>query len=152
MYRARRIWEFPQRSHTSVDNPRTKDVHMVDIPQELCVEFTLADPLLVLHSVALPQILHQLERYLTVASFVEHTVYNYPILGNCVSTLPIGLITEALSAKSCSEAITYDRLEWVGDGVLKLLHTDALLKWRRTAFLHEGYLSLLRSGKYFKFY
>lgn len=80
---------------------------------------------------------------------MHFTIIQY-VLEKCVSDLPIDAVTEALTAKSCSGVASYDRLEWLGDAVLKLLHTDALLKWRRTAFLHEGYLSLLRSGEYFQ--
>lgn len=50
---------------------------------------------------------------------------------------------EALTAKSCGiEAINYDRLEWLGDAVLKLLQTDALLKWQYTSYLHEGNIGI----------
>lgn len=122
---------------------------MVDIPQELCVESIIADPLLVLHSLILPQILFKIEQNLIVDAFVKHALHNYQILGRCLSAMLIDLVTEALTAKSCSDAVSYEQLEWLGDAVLKLMHTDALLKWRRTSYLHEGYLSMLRSGKFY---
>ena len=44
----------------------------------------------------------------------------------------------------------YVGLEWLGDVVLKLIHTDALLNSRDlrklVTYLHEGGLSLLRSA------
>lgn len=147
MFRARRIWEFPQSSISSHREHHAKQIPFIDLPQELCAESIVADPLLILHSIVLPQFLYKLERFLTAHSVIKHATSNYPNLGKCLSTIPIESITEALTAKSCSEAVSYDRLEWLGDAVLKLLHTDALLKWKRTSFLHEGYLSLLRSGK-----
>eukprot|EP00804_Cyclotella_cryptica_P016705 CCRYP_002011-RB/>CCRYP_002011-RB protein AED:0.04 eAED:0.04 QI:412/1/1/1/0.83/0.85/7/239/1584 len=146
MFRARRIWEFPQSSNTSDAKPQAKRIPFIDIPQELCSESIVADPLLILHLIVLPQLLYKLERFLTVLSLIKHATSNYPTLGKCLSTIPVDSITEALTAKSCCEATSYDRLEWLGDAVLKLLHTDALLKWKRTSFLHEGYLSLLRSA------
>lgn len=148
LYRARRLWDFPNSSVSGSSTTKEK-VSMVDIPQELCVESIIADPLLVLHSLILPQILFKIEQNLIVDSFVKHALHNYQILGRCLSAMPIDLVTEALTAKSCSDAVSYEQLEWLGDAVLKLMHTDALLKWRRTLYLHEGYLSMLRSGKFY---
>ena len=145
LYRARRLWEFPQSSFGTVTS-RSPQTSFVDIPQELTIESNVADPLLLLHSIILPQILYKLEQYLQSIAFVQHALHNYPILGKCISSIPIESVSEALTAKSCSEPTSYDRLEWLGDAVLKLIHTDALLKWNRTSYLHEGYLSLLRSG------
>jgi dsRNA-specific ribonuclease len=59
---------------------------------------------------------------------------------------------EALTAKSCSLPFNYDRLEYLGDAVLKLIQTDSLLystnerltQWLKC--LHEGDLSALRSA------
>lgn len=147
MYRARRLWEFPHSSCGTVANSSSPQIYFVDMPQELSVEANVADPLLLLHTIILPQILYKLEHYLKMISFVQHSLHNYPMLGKCISSLPIESVTEAMTAKSCSEPTSYDRLEWLGDAVLKLMHTDALLKWNRTSYLHEGYLSLLRSGK-----
>lgn len=144
MYKAKRMWEFPS---TSRDATRMKEIPVVDIPQELCIESNVADPLLILHTIVLPQFLYKLEQYRMTASFISHLLNSYPVIGKCLSALPLELIAGALTAKSCSEEVSYDRLEWLGDAVLKLIHTDALLKWRRTSYLHEGYLSLLRSGE-----
>lgn len=146
MYKARRVWAFPQSSH-SHDTTLAKETLFIDLPQELCVEAIVSDPMLMLHSVILPQVLYKIEQFLMASSFIQHAIRNYPALGKCLSNLPIESTTEVLTAKSCSESISYDRYEWLGDAVLKLIHTDALLKWKRTSFLHEGYLSLLRSGK-----
>jgi len=142
LFLAKRLWEMPQTlgaSQTqSLLNEDVKDIPMVELPQELCFESPLADPVIMLHSIMLPQILYQLERYLTVTSFVEHCVHNFPILEKCLSQLEVYHVMEALTAKSCSLNVTYDRLEWLGDAVLKLLHTDALLKFEYTSYLHEG--------------
>jgi dsRNA-specific ribonuclease len=57
----------------------------------------------------------------------------------------------AITAKSCNPDENYDKWEYIGDAVLKLLQTDSLLKSPRfkhfVRFLHEGDLSMLRSGK-----
>ena len=57
----------------------------------------------------------------------------------------------AVTSKSCNSDENYDGWEWVGDAVLKLLQTDSILRSQKTKqfvkFLHEGDLSMLRSGK-----
>jgi dsRNA-specific ribonuclease len=140
MFLAKRVWENPKSlGSTQRLDEDIRDTPTVELPQELCHESPLADPLIVLHSVMLPQLLYQLEHYLTVISFMEHCSYNFPILEKCLSELTVSSVMEALTAKSCGiEAINYDRLEWLGDAVLKLLQTDALLKWQYTSYLHEG--------------
>ena len=149
MFSARRMFQFPQsfepKQNTSIRS-NVKENPLLELPQELCAEAHVANPAIILHSVMLPQILYHLERYLTAASFKKHCTHNFPSLGKCLSEIPINSVVEILTAKSCSIAETYDKLEWLGDGVLKLIQTDALLKLRWTSYLHEGYLSMLRSA------
>ena len=61
------------------------------------------------------------------------------------------MVALAVTTKSCNPNENYDSWEWVGDAVLKLLQTDSILKSEKfkhfVRFLHEGDLSMLRSGK-----
>jgi dsRNA-specific ribonuclease len=58
----------------------------------------------------------------------------------------------ALTSLSCSEEDSYDKLEWLGDAVLKLVQTQSLMYSRDFSqlveLLHEGDLSTLRSGEF----
>jgi len=152
MFLAKRVMDLPQtlkatKMEPNIDND-TKIIPSVELPEELLAECLLADPIIVLHSVILPQLLYRLESYLTVMAFIQHCVYNFPILGYClteISDVGLNRVVESLTAKSCCMDVTYDRLEWLGDAVLKLLHTDSLLKWEYTSYLHEGYLTMIRS-------
>ena len=58
----------------------------------------------------------------------------------------------ALTAVSCSEEASYEKLEWLGDAVLKVVQTQSLIYSRDFSrwieLLHEGDLSTLRSGEF----
>lgn len=115
------------------------------LPVDVCMEAPIADASLCLHCLVLPQILFHVENLITVQLFVDHCANNLPILGSYLKEISKDSdddIMEALSAKSCGMAKNYDRFEYLGDAVLKLIHTDALLhsatlrKW--VSHLHEG--------------
>ena len=123
------------------------------MPVEACLEAPIPDASLFLHCLILPQILYHMDQLMTAQLFVEHCKEHLPILGGHlqkISNDSFESILEALTAKSCILERNYDRLEWLGDSVLKLIHTDALLnsrdlrKW--VSYLHEGDLSVLRSA------
>ena len=115
------------------------------MPIDACLEAPIADASLMLHCLVLPQILYHMDRLMTAQLFVEHCSDRLPILGShlrSISKNSFDDVLEALTAKSCVlQDINYDRLEWLGDAVLKLIHTDALLhskdlrKW--VSYLHE---------------
>ena len=120
------------------------------LPQDACMEAPLADASLYLHCILLPQFLYQMERCLIASAFRSHCLAHFRKLGGYLDNVKLNNIVEALTAKSCTiEEFSYDRLEYLGDAVLKLLHTDTLLyspvlsQW--TSCLHEGDLSKLRS-------
>jgi len=76
-----------------------------------------------------------------------------PRLAQCLLKLPQESIATALTSKSCSvDGNNYEKLEWLGDAVVKLAQTDSLLysaefsDWAK--FLSEGDLSILRAGMY----
>mmetsp|Transcript_4940 Transcript_4940/g.14103 ORF Transcript_4940/g.14103 Transcript_4940/m.14103 type:complete len:664 (-) Transcript_4940:96-2087(-) len=119
------------------------------LPEDACMEAPLADAALYLHCILLPQILYELNRYLTASAFIKHCCTRFDKLGEYLSQVQLDSVAEILTARSCSLDCSYDRLEYLGDAVLKLLHTDVLIQsstlkqW--TKCLHEGDLSKLRS-------
>lgn len=120
------------------------------LAKDACFETPVADASLFLHCIVLPQILYHMDRVLTAKSFVDHCKKYLPKLGGYLEKILLEDILESLTARSCAMDLNYDRLEWFGDAVLKLIHTDALLhskdlrKW--VAYLHEGDLTDLRSA------
>jgi hypothetical protein len=123
------------------------------LPAAACVEAPIADASLFLHLLLVPQVLYHIDQMMTAQLFVHHCLEHLPILGahlDSISKDSFDDVLEALTAKSCIMSKSYDRLEWLGDAVLKLVHTDSLVhsrdlrKW--VSFLHEGDLSLLRSA------
>jgi dsRNA-specific ribonuclease len=152
----------------------------VMLPQDAIMEATFADSSLYLHLIILPQFLFYLDHNLSAHAFLDYTSKNLPILGQYlqqISDVSLDPIKEAITARSCGLGSNYDKLEWrklsltffmfrivnlctnnrpldlcisVGDAVLKLIHTDALLSssvlrdWVK--YLHEGDLSMLRGA------
>ena len=129
--------------------PRCKELASVKLPQEACLESPLANAHISLLCSVLPQALYVYERYMNTKAFVTFCKSNFSFLGQYLEKIEIEKIATALTAKSCSLDTNYDKLEWFGDAVLKLVQTDSLIKsielrhWIR--FLHEGDLSTLRS-------
>lgn len=120
------------------------------IPLDACMEAPIANVGLFLLCAFLPQILYRLEMKFTAYAFLTHCKIIFPILGDflhSVITSSIDDLVEALTAKSCALNTCYDRLEWLGDAVLKLIHSDSLFASSnlQSCFLHEGDLSTLRS-------
>ena len=119
------------------------------LPIDACMETELSDAYMALLCAVLPQYLYHLDCNLIVDAFRRHCDASLPCLGRCLERVPRADIVEALAAKSCLLEQSYDRLEWLGDAVLKLLQTDALLQtpdlrqWVQC--LHEGDLTRLRS-------
>jgi dsRNA-specific ribonuclease/superfamily II DNA or RNA helicase len=126
------------------------------LPHSILREAKFADPSLLLLSILLPQLLYAVERTLTIQSFVRHCNLNFPFLGKClgecvpVRGTPESLLFTVMTAKSTNLTSNYDRFEWFGDAVLKLLQSDTLLHNPRlrccVQHLHEGDLTTLRSA------
>ena len=123
------------------------------LPHDACLEAPIPDASLFLHCLILPQILYHMDQINTAQAFVSHCLEHLPKLGSYLQKISkdsLDNILEATTARSCAMGINYDRLEYLGDAVLKMVHTDALLnsrdlrKW--VGFLHEGDLTLLRSA------
>lgn len=123
------------------------------LPITACVEAPVADASLFLHFILIPQILYHLDQLMTAQLFVEHCSLHLPILGRhmeSISNESFDDVIEALTAKSCAMDKNYDKLEWLGDAVLKLIQTKSLVHSRDlhqwVSFLHEGALNSLRSA------
>ncbi|KAI0407085.1 RNase3 domain-containing protein [Xylaria palmicola] len=83
----------------------------------------------------IPSIIHMLEIYLT-AEELCHTVLE------AVEFSDISLVVTAISSRSAGEATDYERLEFLGDSVLKLLATLSVMIQK--PHYPEGYLSALK--------
>lgn len=121
------------------------------LPQHACMEAPISDASLFLHCLILPQILYYLSHVSTAFALIQYCENHLPKMASCLSNVPLEELLEAITARSCAISnFNYDKLEWLGDAVLKLIHTDALLcskdlrKW--VGFLHEGDLTQLRSA------
>ena len=165
LFEAQRLWSLPsnlqmaknsEAQASTIKTPSSKydvcqELATVKLAQEACLEATLANAHVAFLCCMLPQFLFVFERFSVATAFLEHCRANIPALGQFFSKLPIESVMIALTAKSCSLEESYEKLEWFGDAVLKLVQTDSLLmsselqQW--VAFLHEGDLSTLRSGK-----
>jgi dsRNA-specific ribonuclease len=154
LYRCHLLWDLPscysQDDLISESEFLAADVDCVLLPQCVCAEnVAIANAALALESVVLPQFLFHTERVCTARAFTDFCLERFPTLGKCLSDAELEDVIGLLSAKSTEERNTYERLEWLGDGVLKLIQTDAILKssglkdW--VSNLHEGYLDSIRS-------
>lgn len=174
LFSVQQQWYFPckirREIHKSVHQTRFKETEMPHtfqdnqhslcdgltttlLPLDLCMEAPIADAGLFFLCIFLPQILYSIEKYVIASLFVQRCSDHLPILGSYLEKIAVDHfdeILDALTTKSCDWERNYDRLEWLGDAVLKLIHTDSLLysydlcKW--VSCLREDDLSLLRSS------
>jgi ERCC4-related helicase len=169
LFIAQRLWEMPSRptdvdglkqsrrglSQQDMDHSQCyqmcENLARIKLPKHACLEPPLANATVLLVCTLLPQLLYHMERTLMAKAFIVHCRTNLPILSACLAGLSISTVVAVLTANSCGEKDSYERLEWLGDAVLKLVQTDALIKsidhslWMEN--LHEGDLSCARSGK-----
>lgn len=165
VFRCQSIWSLPVQPRQSSTNAEPRpfqgkrakmedplfcpNLSLVGFPREICREFAFAHAALYLESILLPQVLYRFERCLTAQSLVDYCSRCFPTLASCLTSKPLDDVVDMLTAKSCDEGDSYERIEWLGDGVLKLLQTDSILKssdlrnWIRN--FHEGDLDMMRS-------
>lgn len=162
LFLCQRLWKLPAREATS-DKTEARSSSMdqqlfdvlpvlclIQIPHSVCLEASqLADPSLALECIILPQFLYHLERHLTAKALHNFCSTRFPVLAQCLASRPVDELVGLLTAASCAEPESYERLEWFGDGVLKLIQTDVILGSKELRdwiqHLHEGDLSCLRS-------
>lgn len=167
LFEAQRYWSIPSTIHgyrgrdETCEEHVTKmtdakfdvcpELHLVKLPQSACIESVLANAHIALLSTFLPQILFVYERYKNAQAFLEFCSKYLPETKKTLSKVPLRMVLSAITAKSCALDTSYEKLEWLGDAVLKLIQTDTLLKSRALKdwinLLHEGDLSSLRQGK-----
>jgi hypothetical protein len=162
---AKDVWHFPKAIRpplppgssphpTSLESRARGEMWPLRLPSCACIEAVLADSTVVLDAVLLPQILYSLELRRTAYAFIAHCETKLPVLAGCLQEIAssnIKYIEIMLTAASCRLSTSFEKLEWLGDAVLKLMVTDSLIHskdlkgWIR--YLHEGYLSTSRGGK-----
>jgi hypothetical protein len=166
LFDAQRVWSLPADLSTWDDHQFTenvdkgmksehtrhemcKDIALVKLAQEACFEPVLANVHVSLLCCMLPQFLFLYERYLNTAAFIQHCKDHTPILGESLSNMTLEKVANSLTSKSCNLSDSYEKLEYFGDSVLKIVQTDALIKSIElrsfVGFLHEGDLSTFRS-------
>ena len=160
---AQHVWRLPSRrplveiSHRvrpSSSPPSTYRVcpglGCILLPQHACVEKPVANAGLILATTFLPQVLYQLDQRMVALRFIEHLEQHLPKLSSLLKSLCLDEVIQVLSTKSCSEVRNHEILEWLGDAVLKLIHSETLMKFSKHDTLignaHEGILNSLRSG------
>ena len=152
LIKAHHIWDLPKGLRAVDEVDLIESYRDILLPRDACVEAPIADASIILHSTFLPQVLYQLERVETVSSFLEYSSKHIPPLHTVLKSIPVERLLEALTAKSCLLDSNYDRLEYLGDAVLKLIQSHSLLncgdlnlkRWMNC--LHEGDLSALRTA------
>uniref|UniRef100_A0A448ZDB2 Dicer-like protein 1 n=1 Tax=Pseudo-nitzschia multistriata TaxID=183589 RepID=A0A448ZDB2_9STRA len=156
LFRGHRLWSLPSgyikkhEAHGGVSDSENVDYDMIDIPQQAFVEEPLANAHIVSLCLFLPQVLFNFEQEQKTEAFIKHCEVCIPTLGACFKQLEFSMVKLVMTSKSCNASENYDIYEWVGDAVLKLLQTDSILSSPKlkhfVKFLHEGDLSMLRSG------
>jgi ERCC4-related helicase len=142
LFEAQRGWHLPVKltrlncsSESAVNTPtRTnhrrsryslcEELVTVRLPRDACFEPPLADPYIYLCCTMLPQVMYIVERHIAAKAFVDHCISSLPTLGICLRKLPLEKVQEALSSKGCCLDVSFDKLEWLGDAVLKLVQVS----------------------------
>lgn len=86
-------------------------------------------------SILVPSILRHLTVVMTAQSLRQSLFEDEPKL----ATIPIPLLTEAITAPAASDPVNYQRLESLGDAVLKFIVAANLMA--QHSLWHEGYLT-----------
>ena len=131
---------------------KNEEGFLIDIyPSEACMEASIADPMILLHLIFIPSILHKVEMVAMAEKFRSYCSEVLPVLGTFLSQSRIEIpnIVESLTSLNASTGVSYDIYEYIGDAVLKVAHTDALFLCSNTTpeltSLHEGDLTILRA-------
>lgn len=115
-----------------------------------CIELPVSDPGLLLEIILLPQVLYVVERQMVAQDFIKHCSTNFPTLAEALMKIGWREIRRLLTSTRSQMPETYERFEWLGDGVVKLLVTqlcnekNEIATWVKN--FHEGNLSELRGA------
>jgi hypothetical protein len=143
-FEARQIWSNKQTK--AAPGSTNENEKTVILSSSDCLEGPLADAYTFLLLLFLPQFLYDFEKVQIVEAMIHRCEKVIPSLGRYLRATNEYKVAAAITAKSCNLDENYELSEYIGDGVLKLLLTDSLMSSHQY-FLHEGDLSILRSGK-----
>lgn len=165
LFDAQRLWHLPSNQNAktrSIEDNMEADLSnsgsyevcdqlvLVKLAQQACFEPWLADAGVFLFCTFLPHFLYHLERINVACDFVDYSSRFLPTLASVLQSLSAAQIASTLSAKSCRELACFERLEWLGDAVLKAIQTDATVKSielrSQISTMDEGQLNELRSA------
>lgn len=90
----------------------SQELRSLCLPKDASMEVPMASPSFLLLATFLPQFMYHMQPHLVVAGFLRHCEKHMPRLGANLSRLPPLKVAEALTAKSCSEEGSYEKLEW----------------------------------------
>ncbi|KAH9933177.1 P-loop containing nucleoside triphosphate hydrolase protein [Epithele typhae] len=121
----------PESVDKRIDRPADEVPFLLD-PYQTLVE--LASPEEIHYTLLLPSILRWLQMALTVNDMCRELFVDSP-----VAQTPLSLLTTATTAPAAQEHFNYQRLETLGDTVLKFVVSQQL--YAQYPFWHEGYLS-----------
>lgn len=157
-----RCWDLPNReteleTHgtlTSLNQTGSPELSPIlitlTLAPSICVELPFANAELFLESLLLPMLLFRLERNMTADFFVNYCKLHFPRLGGYLGDCSTDDVLSILTAQRCTGEQSYELLEWLGDGVLKLVSTDAVIRARElqdwVERLHEGDLDTIRAA------
>jgi hypothetical protein len=116
---------------SSTNTSRTDKMHSIVLPVTACTVDDL-DFKYLQFGLMIPSIMRRLEVYM-LASKLSTTVLKNVQINN------LDLIVTAISASSAQESSNYQRLEFIGDSVLKLCTSVQIMA--DNPLWHEGYLS-----------
>ena len=131
LFDAQRLWMLPFSKSVAEDEDDTEfeskipssgahskrykvsqELRSLYLPKDASMEVPMASPSFLLLATFLPQFLYHMQPHLVVAGFLRHCEKHMPRLGLNLSRLSPLKVAEALTAKSCSEEGSYEKLEW----------------------------------------
>lgn len=131
----KRNWDLLQQSSslTSVSNPNSKDTEARDtqIPAKHCAFDRLPWEMSRV-SILLPPLMHELQRYLVAARLRETILRDIP-------KLSLRTVAEAITCPSVQWTTNYQRLEFLGDAILK--YAVCIQLFHDHPLWPEGYLT-----------
>ncbi|KAI0449605.1 RNase3 domain-containing protein [Xylaria acuta] len=120
--------------HPVLDAPKPSTRYSRALPASYCTVDTIDRSKAYFGSI-IPSVIHMLEIYLTAEELCRTTLEG-------VGFSDISLVVTAISSRAAGEATDYERLEFLGDSILKILATVSVMIQRPN--YPEGYLSAMK--------